>query len=161
MAFAPLEVPVGVFTALLGVPLFLLILRRRGSREDRGAAPVLGRAGRTIAREVDLVVEPGETVGLVGPNGSGKFSLLRCLAARGSPTSEKSASTASTSPADRRVRRHRGVGGGPDRATAGLTAGAGTEPTCRARGAGEYPGVVRSHPPRSRVSAGLPPMTPE
>ncbi|HEX6345529.1 iron ABC transporter permease [Umezawaea sp.] len=30
VAFAPLEVPVGVFTALLGVPLFLLILRKRG-----------------------------------------------------------------------------------------------------------------------------------
>lgn len=30
IAFAPQEVPVGVFTALLGVPLFLLILRRRG-----------------------------------------------------------------------------------------------------------------------------------
>jgi iron complex transport system permease protein len=30
VAFAPREVPVGVFTALLGVPLFLLILRRRG-----------------------------------------------------------------------------------------------------------------------------------
>ncbi|MCS7482426.1 FecCD family ABC transporter permease [Umezawaea endophytica] len=30
VAFAPLEVPVGVFTALIGVPLFLLILRERG-----------------------------------------------------------------------------------------------------------------------------------
>ncbi|WP_377287327.1 FecCD family ABC transporter permease [Planomonospora corallina] len=30
VVFAPQEVPVGVFTALLGVPLFLLILRRRG-----------------------------------------------------------------------------------------------------------------------------------
>ncbi|GAA1569158.1 iron ABC transporter permease [Streptomyces globosus] len=29
-AFAPREVPVGVVTALLGVPLFLLVLRRRG-----------------------------------------------------------------------------------------------------------------------------------
>ncbi|MFJ3582224.1 FecCD family ABC transporter permease [Streptomyces sp. NPDC090127] len=29
-AFAPREVPVGVITALLGVPLFLLVLRRRG-----------------------------------------------------------------------------------------------------------------------------------
>ncbi|MFC3893142.1 FecCD family ABC transporter permease [Lentzea rhizosphaerae] len=28
--FTPLEVPVGVFTALLGVPLFLLVLRKRG-----------------------------------------------------------------------------------------------------------------------------------
>ncbi|WP_079032107.1 FecCD family ABC transporter permease [Streptomyces specialis] len=30
IAFTPREVPVGVFTALLGVPLFLLILRKRG-----------------------------------------------------------------------------------------------------------------------------------
>jgi iron complex transport system permease protein len=30
VAFAPREVPVGVFTALIGVPLFLMILRRRG-----------------------------------------------------------------------------------------------------------------------------------
>ncbi len=31
-AFAPVEVPVGVFTALMGGPLFLSILRRRGPR---------------------------------------------------------------------------------------------------------------------------------
>jgi iron complex transport system permease protein len=30
IAFAPKEVPVGVFTALVGVPLFLVVLRRRG-----------------------------------------------------------------------------------------------------------------------------------
>ncbi len=30
VAFAPREIPVGVLTALLGVPLFLLVLRRRG-----------------------------------------------------------------------------------------------------------------------------------
>ncbi|CAM5300103.1 FecCD family ABC transporter permease [Streptomyces griseomycini] len=30
VAFAPQEVPVGVFTALLGVPLFLLVMRKRG-----------------------------------------------------------------------------------------------------------------------------------
>ncbi|MET9572331.1 FecCD family ABC transporter permease [Streptomyces virginiae] len=30
VAFAPREVPVGVITALIGVPLFLLVLRRRG-----------------------------------------------------------------------------------------------------------------------------------
>jgi iron complex transport system permease protein len=30
IAFAPQEVPVGVFTALIGVPLFLLVLRKRG-----------------------------------------------------------------------------------------------------------------------------------
>ncbi|MEV4945546.1 iron ABC transporter permease [Streptomyces sp. NPDC053755] len=31
IAFAPREMPVGVITALLGVPLFLLVLRRRGA----------------------------------------------------------------------------------------------------------------------------------
>ncbi|MCR3752039.1 FecCD family ABC transporter permease [Lentzea californiensis] len=30
VVFSPLEVPVGVFTALVGVPLFLLVLRKRG-----------------------------------------------------------------------------------------------------------------------------------
>ncbi|MEV6716211.1 iron chelate uptake ABC transporter family permease subunit [Lentzea sp. NPDC051208] len=30
VVFSPLEVPVGVFTALLGVPLFLMVLRKRG-----------------------------------------------------------------------------------------------------------------------------------
>ncbi|MFC0111048.1 iron chelate uptake ABC transporter family permease subunit [Kibdelosporangium aridum] len=30
IAHAPREVPVGVFTALVGVPLFLLVLRKRG-----------------------------------------------------------------------------------------------------------------------------------
>ncbi|SDO36886.1 FecCD family ABC transporter permease [Lentzea jiangxiensis] len=30
VVFSPLEVPVGVFTALIGVPLFLLVLRKRG-----------------------------------------------------------------------------------------------------------------------------------
>ncbi|TWG07687.1 iron complex transport system permease protein [Saccharopolyspora dendranthemae] len=30
VAFAPRELPVGVFTALVGVPLFLLVLRKRG-----------------------------------------------------------------------------------------------------------------------------------
>ena len=33
--------------------------------------------GRTVLAGVDLVVEPGEMVGLVGANGSGKTSLMR------------------------------------------------------------------------------------
>ncbi|MEM8923375.1 MAG: ABC transporter ATP-binding protein [Actinomycetota bacterium] len=36
--------------------------------------------GSTILEDVDLDVATGEIVGLIGPNGSGKTSLLRCIA---------------------------------------------------------------------------------
>ena len=35
---------------------------------------------------VDMIVEPGEVVGLVGPSGSGKSTLLKCLGAVIDPT---------------------------------------------------------------------------
>ncbi|NEB76355.1 ABC transporter ATP-binding protein [Streptomyces sp. SID14478] len=35
--------------------------------------------GRSLVRDVDLDAPPGETVGLVGPNGSGKTTFLRCV----------------------------------------------------------------------------------
>jgi len=38
-------------------------------------------------RGVDMVVHPGEVVGLVGPSGSGKSTLLKCLGAVITPTS--------------------------------------------------------------------------
>ncbi|MGE5839562.1 MAG: ATP-binding cassette domain-containing protein, partial [Deltaproteobacteria bacterium] len=34
---------------------------------------------REILKEVNFQVEPGDRVGLVGPNGSGKASLLRMI----------------------------------------------------------------------------------
>ena len=36
---------------------------------------------------VDMIVQPGEVVGLIGPSGSGKSTLLKCLGAVIEPTS--------------------------------------------------------------------------
>ena len=43
-----------------------------------GAGVSLG--GRPVLRGLDLVVGPGEVVGIAGPNGSGKTTLIRTLA---------------------------------------------------------------------------------
>ena len=44
-------------------------------------------SGTTILREIDLVVSPGDVVGISGDNGSGKTTLLRMLATLLQPTS--------------------------------------------------------------------------
>ncbi|MGE4425671.1 MAG: ABC transporter ATP-binding protein [Solirubrobacteraceae bacterium] len=46
--------------------------------EARGVACAIGK--RTIVRDVDLTVRTGEMLAVVGPNGTGKSTLLRALA---------------------------------------------------------------------------------
>jgi ATPase subunit of ABC transporter with duplicated ATPase domains len=48
--------------------------------QARGVA--VGQGARTLFSGLDLVVGPGEVVGLVGPNGAGKSTLLHVLAGR-------------------------------------------------------------------------------
>jgi ABC-type cobalamin/Fe3+-siderophores transport system ATPase subunit len=86
---APQQLPVGVLTALIGVPVFLFLLTRgapggdemscqRASPDDRGAR--VGIAGRSFCRDLELSVQPGESLAILGRNGAGKSTLLSVLA---------------------------------------------------------------------------------
>ena len=55
---------------------------------DRSASPAFGTARvASIFRDIDLIVAPGESVGIVGESGSGKTSLARTLLRLYQPTS--------------------------------------------------------------------------
>jgi putative ABC transport system ATP-binding protein len=50
-----------------------------------------GDAAVDALKGVDMIVDPGEVVGLIGPSGSGKSTLLKCLGAVIEPTSGRMA----------------------------------------------------------------------
>src|SRR5512138_3527050 len=50
-----------------------------------------GEAAVDALKGVDMIIEPGEVVGLIGPSGSGKTTLLKCLGAVIEPTSGRMA----------------------------------------------------------------------
>lgn len=55
---------------------------------DNVTLTLMGNAGPVnILRDISLIVEPGETLGLVGPSGSGKSSLLMLMAGLEAATS--------------------------------------------------------------------------
>jgi ABC-type cobalamin/Fe3+-siderophores transport system ATPase subunit len=55
------------------------------SVELRGEGLALAYDGVAVLDGVDVVVAPGELLGLIGPNGAGKTSLVRLLAGLGAP----------------------------------------------------------------------------
>ncbi|MBA3059086.1 MAG: ABC transporter ATP-binding protein [Gammaproteobacteria bacterium] len=60
-----------------------------GGIRIEGLRKVYGKGDSAVEalKNVNLVVAPGEVVGLVGPSGSGKSTLLKCLGAIIEPTS--------------------------------------------------------------------------
>src|SRR5215472_9486993 len=65
-------------TAAVGIDFTSSQRRTRRLLVVRGLA--VSRGGRRLVGDLDLVVTPGTRVGLIGPNGSGKTSLLEVLA---------------------------------------------------------------------------------
>ena len=57
-------------------------IRIEGLRKRYGS----GDTAVDALRGVDMIVAPGETVGLIGPSGSGKSTMLKCLGAVIEPT---------------------------------------------------------------------------
>ena len=57
------------------------------------------RGGREVLAIDQLDLEAGERLAVLGPNGAGKTTLLRLLAGLDAPTTGRSRSTASRSPA--------------------------------------------------------------
>ena len=55
--------------------------------EGRGIGKTFG--GLVALAGVDLVIETGEMIGLIGPNGSGKTTLFNCLTGMEKPTEGK------------------------------------------------------------------------
>jgi ABC transport system ATP-binding/permease protein len=68
-------------------------LRLRSERQGKTVLEIsnltLERDGRCLISGLDLAIRPGERIGVVGPNGSGKTSLLLALQGQLTPTTGK------------------------------------------------------------------------
>src|ERR687893_2038948 len=60
-------------------------VRREMSATLQATALAAGHGARVLFSGLDLVLAPGDVVGLVGANGAGKSTLLRMLAGKTTP----------------------------------------------------------------------------
>ena len=88
-------------TARLGRTVYELedVTYSVGGPVDGGSGAADGSAGRTLFDHVTWQLAPGERIGLVGVNGSGKTSLLRLLTGAVTPDSGKVVSGVTVKPA--------------------------------------------------------------
>ena len=75
--------------------------RRAGSRSRASASATRGRSA-TVLRDIDLDVEPGETIALVGRSGAGKTTLCNLIARFYDPTAGADPARRRRPPRDRR-----------------------------------------------------------
>src|SRR6187401_3119259 len=68
---APIEIPLGILTAVIGTPFFIWLLA--------GQNLTIGYSDRVVGRGLDVVLDQGEVLALLGPNGGGKTTLLKTL----------------------------------------------------------------------------------
>ncbi|MEM6672547.1 MAG: iron chelate uptake ABC transporter family permease subunit [Planctomycetota bacterium] len=108
LAFSPVQVPVGIFTGILGGGYFLFLMRRSmlvgvadarpGGGRERRTAPTDPRRessseglearsltigygrGAPVVDDASLLAPAGRITAIVGPNGSGKSTIVRGLA---------------------------------------------------------------------------------
>ena len=80
------EIPIGILTAIVGAPYSRISCGGRvahGNERNRArprSQPQLPVGQRRILSELDLDVHRGEILSVLGPNGCGKTTLLRCIA---------------------------------------------------------------------------------
>ena len=76
----PAELPVGLLTSAIGAPFFLwLIIKiKKMSIEIKNIS--LNIDNKSILKNINLKVIPGEILSIIGPNGAGKSSLINLVA---------------------------------------------------------------------------------
>ena len=78
--FAPMEIPIGIITALIGAPVFIALLANRLLVMIRVESLTLTRESARSSALCLLSFEQACWLSVVGANGAGKSTLLRLMA---------------------------------------------------------------------------------